>query len=1425
MNRISLSQNSQGFQEIDYTPHYHAITNAGKSQFSRVIDATAELVDNSIQASSTNSHIECRNINVEIHLKNLNSNGYLIVFDNGKGMNEKDLQEFATYSLDQETRGNKPSFDEVVNNSNSFISKFGVGAKQAGFFLDPYPNNNDPNLGPTQALSKQLAGELTGANLGETCRIEGYLFYFPYKSGHETRPLSYVNDEGIEDETTRYNNDPNVRIYWQKRLVPESTLKSLPFFPAFASKSQCITEKVPEKWRWRIKGFIFFDWNFRHISNNKLKIRVDNFEDWIHSKEVLKHISYSPSQCPANFKKFLQLCHAQYDKEFRLEGRDKILENALNTTFQIIPNSAFFTRVKIGNKHSIVKDEKIKIPLKGSKGLVYGKVIGFEVKEQLDPDENLYFGPANIWYSREPADIYGDKISIKHHPSIALIKFDETESFRVTKLDIETLRKLAPIDFKVGLFTSEGENPEIIKANAPFDVYTGVQYHKFGVQVINRKNEQICFIPPSSIDRYKVRVLYSNMPYDDKQDLHIYDESKGKDVKLTNFKEKALIMKAWYSFGNYDNGDKYKLEFTSIGQHKLKVILIDTVSAGVDQVILSKEYTINVRSVLIADFSLNVIDESTTLPLGNFLPKLSVEFQDQSKNPVDFESRIKITIKSNDMTVVCDNLSEPLFLVEASDHGLLNFDTCWMAIPKTDTKFFKDMNYILSERVVEFEVSIFTTNKNKSDEPEDYDIAIGNPKKFKLKFCPGRPYQLMLLDPFKVNDSYHIDEVIPYLKLGCVDQWGNRTGPRLGATWTISLDPNGPLKVYDENEFPMTSIGEVTIRNLKIEEMENHNELIGYETTQTFYLSINDKSFSFPPDEPDIVMPSQINFKEEPELTIKFLITSSNSPDHLEIRYQGVVISNPYELIVSTVLSDLSFHVIDGKGNEIEFQSDWFQKNNTGLTSNDSIDLQSKIYGIQIVDKFDNEITLNAVLSEDVPLLLYMSDEPTEDVINEWIMNNYLQDGKRNKRKLSDPCDTQSSKRLRTDSGGAENSLEVNDLRNKNYIKQIELSYSKEKGYFILNPDSAIETKTVPSIIWLIAIDEYNTQDSIDNVGLTLGLYEVNVSYTEQRESMTSLPGVLKSIQSKLRIQVIPGLPTKISPTLEGVRSLTGAIASNSISCNPNERVIAENISINLYDDYSNSCTFPSDVLVKCVLNRQSNYELPILENSNDDGELFGVVSEDRNEFHFEKIAIKPNTGKNVKKLVAELGFVEDEKEAQILSWAAVYHMDALVVADTQTGNELYKQNIKNWPMDQINKFYIEDRTREQPVTRTRNSDEIKTRQLPFPSLDGYAGNPKYMVNLIQLEESEEYLRDSLFYSIYMKSILFDDMISATAYRKKLIELKKMPPTIYTRNGEKISMEGILNPNKTNRLPPKLPYVYGQLPLVSDKDIQLLDSG
>lgn len=109
-------------------------------------------------------------------------------------------------------------------------------------------------------------------------------------------------NEGNENITSlQYNYDPTFTIYWQDRLVPESFITKLTFFPDAVTKKQCSDKGLPEKWRWRVKGFLFFDWHFKHISNNKLKLQVPHLNDWINCKETEKYLLYRPKNVSSLF--------------------------------------------------------------------------------------------------------------------------------------------------------------------------------------------------------------------------------------------------------------------------------------------------------------------------------------------------------------------------------------------------------------------------------------------------------------------------------------------------------------------------------------------------------------------------------------------------------------------------------------------------------------------------------------------------------------------------------------------------------------------------------------------------------------------------------------------------------------------------------------------------------------------------------------------------------------------------------------------------------------------------------------------------------------------------------------------------------------------------------------------------------------------
>lgn len=128
-------------QTFTYVPHHRTLTKSGQSHFSSklsnisigssyfaigVSDAIAEFIDNSLQATQANP--SDRNIRINLELDFYSGASFLTIYDNGKGMNEDDIRRFAKYSDTKQYSNNQ---DQDPTN----ISKFGVGSKEAGFYL------------------------------------------------------------------------------------------------------------------------------------------------------------------------------------------------------------------------------------------------------------------------------------------------------------------------------------------------------------------------------------------------------------------------------------------------------------------------------------------------------------------------------------------------------------------------------------------------------------------------------------------------------------------------------------------------------------------------------------------------------------------------------------------------------------------------------------------------------------------------------------------------------------------------------------------------------------------------------------------------------------------------------------------------------------------------------------------------------------------------------------------------------------------------------------------------------------------------------------------------------------------------------------------------------------------------------------------
>jgi hypothetical protein len=132
--------------------------------------------------------------------------------------------------------------------------------------------------------------------------VSGFLLYFPVANGTESIPTAFANAFSTEEDvidltgTSSRTNQSCFKVFWQNRLVPEALLQRLNFFPK--TDTMKMDEFVEKNWRQRIIGFLFLDWHFHYISNNKLKICLEP-EMWINHKKCEE---ISPVNAAKKFK-------------------------------------------------------------------------------------------------------------------------------------------------------------------------------------------------------------------------------------------------------------------------------------------------------------------------------------------------------------------------------------------------------------------------------------------------------------------------------------------------------------------------------------------------------------------------------------------------------------------------------------------------------------------------------------------------------------------------------------------------------------------------------------------------------------------------------------------------------------------------------------------------------------------------------------------------------------------------------------------------------------------------------------------------------------------------------------------------------------------------------------------------------------------
>ncbi|XP_052606052.1 structural maintenance of chromosomes flexible hinge domain-containing protein 1 isoform X1 [Peromyscus californicus insignis] len=134
-------------ERIDFLPHYDTLVKSGMYEYyasegqNPLPFALAELIDNSLSATARNDGV--RRIQIKLLFDETQGKPAVAVVDNGRGMTSKQLNNWAVYRLSKFTRQGDFESDHsgyvrpvpVPRSLNSDISYFGVGGKQAVFFV------------------------------------------------------------------------------------------------------------------------------------------------------------------------------------------------------------------------------------------------------------------------------------------------------------------------------------------------------------------------------------------------------------------------------------------------------------------------------------------------------------------------------------------------------------------------------------------------------------------------------------------------------------------------------------------------------------------------------------------------------------------------------------------------------------------------------------------------------------------------------------------------------------------------------------------------------------------------------------------------------------------------------------------------------------------------------------------------------------------------------------------------------------------------------------------------------------------------------------------------------------------------------------------------------------------------------------------
>lgn len=269
--------------------------------------------------------------------------------------------------------------------------------------------------------------------------MRGIIFYFPFK-GRETKPDKVIDQSAQNEVGEGDSSTQTVYVYWQNRLVPETTIPWLDFFP----KPKVSDTSLGKNWKDRILGLLFLDFDFPHISNNKLKLIIDPME-WLSVKKKVEvdlstsHTFVLPAKVTDVFKQWLVTCHRD-DQEIVLCNRT-----------QSLPGETYFAQAELQSAQTLKINGKDLIRWRDaySGQVIYAEVQSFVVEQNLLEHEVSAFyhikhcSPGNQSYDVIQTFYDGSNGKLLYQKLPAMIFGQHINKIRLIDIELETLKKVS----------------------------------------------------------------------------------------------------------------------------------------------------------------------------------------------------------------------------------------------------------------------------------------------------------------------------------------------------------------------------------------------------------------------------------------------------------------------------------------------------------------------------------------------------------------------------------------------------------------------------------------------------------------------------------------------------------------------------------------------------------------------------------------------------------------------------------------------------------------------------------------------------------------------------------------------------------------------------------------------------------------------